>query len=211
VAAFLTIVMRVWRAPALIPVMFVTTLAAWLARQLSASLLGGPEAYLAEVAAGSQLLAGVAVLSLAEPLEVAREARSGLLTLRAARGGGFALVLRWLALTVATLPSVVLAAWAGGALPGDPLGLVLQLAVLAAAGLVLGAWLDRRLLVPALWIVLVLAYLSPWLEQGAPPLAWVVPRLGHLEGLHGAAHALVWCSAALVLARSRLLAVAARG
>lgn len=210
-AVTLSILMRVWRSPAYLPVTVVTTLAAWLARYLSINLLGGPPAYQAEVSAGSQLLAGIAVLSLAEPLEVAREARCGLLTLRAARGAGFALVARWLALTLATLPSVALAAWAGGAPPADPLGLVLQLATLSAAGLALGAWLDRALLVPALWALLILAYLSPWLEAGAPPVAWIVPRLGHLDGLQGVAHALLWCSAALVLARSRLVAVAARG
>ena len=40
---------------------------------------------------GSVLFAGVLALSLAEPLEVGRDARQGLLLLRRARNGGFAL------------------------------------------------------------------------------------------------------------------------
>jgi len=204
VDATLTILWRIWRTPAYVPLIMVGAGAAFLAGRMAEALLGGPEGFAAEVRAGSLLFAGALVLSLSEPLEVGRDARIGGLMLRVARGGGFALVRRWLAVTVATLPAVGVAALAGGGWPAQPVTLLLQLAVLAAAGLALGSLMDRRLLVPALWALLVLAHVGPWLQTQWAPLAWVLPSLGHLQEPQGWLHGLAWAAGALFLARARL-------
>ena len=127
--------------------------------------------------------------------------------LRLSRGGGAALVWRCAGLVLATLPTVLLCALATSGWPVAPGALVLQLVVLAAGGLCLGAWLSRPLLVPALWCLLVAGYLRPWF--GDVPVVWLLPALGELDGVMGAAHALLWTAGALVLADSRLRAVAA--
>ncbi len=101
---------RTLAAPALLPLSLVAAGLAWLGRRLAQEALGGGEGFTDEVRTGALLLAGALVLSLSEPLELAREARGGLLLLRAAKGGGFALPQRWAGLLLAMLPTVVLAA-----------------------------------------------------------------------------------------------------
>jgi len=152
---------RTLGSPALLPLSLAAAGLAWLGRRLAESALGGGEGFVDEVRSGALLVAGVLVLSLAEPLAVAREARSGLLLLRAARGGGFALTQRWLGLVLAMLPTVALSALAAGGVPQQPLPLLLDLLVLAAGGLLLGSLLERGLLVPALWLLLVAGQLRP--------------------------------------------------
>ena len=198
----------------MLPVLAVAGAAAWLGARLATAGLGAGEGFVDEVLAGSLLFAGALVLSLAEPLELGRDARAGLLTLRVAKGGGYALGRRWLGLLLATLPAVALAAVAGGGWPEHPWVLLRQLGVLCAGGLALGAWFDRQLLVPALWMLLVAGHLAPWLADVAPPLAWVLPRLGEVEtdlGVWAWAHAVVWSLGAACLARWRLDALVARG
>ncbi len=206
-----SVLVRTWAAPTAIPVVLVSMGAAALGTRLASQALGGSEGFVDEVRAGSLLFAGALALSLAEPLEVGRDARRGLLTLRVARGGGLALLQRWIGLGLAIAPTVVAAAWASGSLPGTPLALGLQLLVLCAGGLALGAWFERHLLVPGLWLLLVAAHLRPWLAEVAPPAAWLLPRLGDLQGAAGAGHALLWCAGALLLATARLRLVLGRG
>jgi hypothetical protein len=200
---------RTLAAPALLPLSLAAAGLAWLGHQLAATALGGGEGFVDEVRSGSLLVAGVLVLSLAEPLAVAGEARSGLLLLRVARGGGFALPQRWLGLVLAMLPSVALAALAAGGLPAEPWPLLLDLLVLAAGGLLLGSLLERGLLVPALWLLLVAGQLRPWLVRAGA--GWVLPALGHMTGPEGALHAALWCAGALLLAEWRLGSIAGRG
>jgi hypothetical protein len=211
----LTTLRRTLFAPAAVAVTALAVALAWLGSYLAAAQLGADAAFLAELRAGSMLFGGALVLSLAEPLAVLRDARGGLLALRIARGGGFALGARWLGLLLATLPTVLLCGWASGGVPAAPLALLLDLAMLCAGGLALGAFLDRGLLVPALWCLAVLAQLRPWL--GDSPAAWILPRIGDLGGAVagvsalGAAHALCWCAAALLLADWRLSRAVGRG
>jgi hypothetical protein len=185
----------------------VAAAASWLGVALARNALGGSEGFVEEVRAGCLPFAGALVLSLAEPLAVAEEARSGLVLLRMSRGAGAALAFRCAGLVLATLPSVLVCALATGGWPPAPGALLLELTVLAAGGLWLGAWLSRPLLVPAIWCLLVVGYLRPWF--GDTPVAWLLPALGELKGPAGAAHALLWAAGALVLAGSRLRAVAA--
>lgn len=181
---------------------------AWFGTWLAGSVLGGSEGFVDEVRAASLLFAAALALSMAEPLLVAREARSGLLTLRVARGGGFALGWRWAGLALSTLPAVSLAAWAGSGWPERPLAVLMDLSILAAGGVFLGAWLERGLAVPALWCLLVVGNLRPWL--GDHWVAWLVPGLGGLSGVTGALYAALWCVALLLLANHRLGTVVAR-
>ena len=214
VTLVISILQRTWRAPAMLPVLAVAVAAALLGRRLAESGLGADGGFLEEVVAGSMLFAGALALSLSEPLELGRDARAGLLTLRVSRGGGYALGRRWLGLLLATLPAVGLAAWASGRWPGEPLVLLRQLGVLCAGGLALGAWFDRQLLVPALWMLLVAGHLRPWLADVAPPLAWVLPRLGEVESVPspwGWLHAACWSLGAVGLARWRLSMLVGRG
>lgn len=180
---------------------------AWVGAWLADSVLGGSDGFVQEVRAACLPFAAALALSLAEPLLVAREARSGLLTLRAARGGGFALGWRWAGLALSTLPVIAIAAWAGGAWPEHPLAVLLDLSILCAGGLFLGAWLERGQAVPALWCLLVAGNLHPWLADHW--VAWLLPRLGDLSGLTGVLQATLWCVAFLVLADLRLRAVVA--
>jgi hypothetical protein len=202
----------------MLAVLAVAAAGAWLGQELAAAGLGAGMGFLDEVLAGSLLFAGALALSLAEPLEVGRDARAGLLTLRVARGGSYGLGRRWLGLLLATLPAVALAALAAGGLPPEPWVLLRQLGVLCAAGLALGAWCDRHLLVPVLWVLLVAGHLRPWLLDVAPPLAWALPRLGEVETGANAAHAWApwlhagaWSLGAVWLARWRLAALVGRG
>jgi hypothetical protein len=181
---------------------------AWFGAWLAGSVLGGSEGFVDEVRAACLPFAAALALSLAEPLLVAREARAGLLTLRAARGGGFALGWRWAGLALATLPAVAFAALAGGAWPAHPLSVLLDLSILCAGGVFLGAWLERGLLVPALWCLLVAGHLRPWVSEHWA--AWLLPRLGDLAGPAGLLHAALWCGAFLLLANHRLGAVVGR-
>ena len=206
-----SVLVRTWASPTAIPVVLVSMGAAYLGTRLAAEGLGASGGFVDEVRAGSLLFAGALALSLAEPLEVGRDARRGMLSLRVAKGGGLALAQRWLALGLAILPSVVAAAWASGSLPAAPVALGLQLLVLCAGGMLLGAWFERQLLVPGLWLLLVVAHLRPWLAEVLPPAAWLLPRLGDLEGLSGALHALLWCAGALLLAAARLRVLLGRG
>ncbi len=205
------------------PLLLVSSGAAWLSTRLVAGHLGATPEFLVEVRSGSLLFAGLLALSLAEPLLVAREARHGLLALRVAKGAGFALPSRCLGLTLATVPAVLCAAVAGGGGPLAPWGLSLELAVLAAAGLALGAFLPRAQCVPALWVLAVAGHLRSWLE-GSPwgsALSLVLPDLGRLgsfgqRGFGGQeslllVHAAAWIAAALLLARWRLGRLVARG
>jgi hypothetical protein len=206
--ALRTTLRRTLAAPALLPLTLVAAGLSWLGRRLAQEALGGGEGFTDEVRTGALLLAGALVLSLSEPLELAREARGGLLLLRAAKGGGFALPQRWAGLLLAMLPTVALAALAGGALPPRPLPLLLDLGVLAAAGLLLGSLLERALLVPALWLLLLAGHLRPWLLAGGA--GWLLPAFGRMDGAGGAAHAVLWSTGALLLAQWRLGAVAGR-
>jgi|GEM_PF-1840587 len=200
---------RTLAAPALVPLTLVAAGLAWLGRKLAAEALGGGAGFVDEVRTGSLLVAGALVLSLAEALAVARDARSGLLLLRSARGGGFALPQRWLGLVLAMLPTVALASVASGGAPAAPWPLLLDLLALAAGGLLLGSLLERGLLVPALWLLLVAGHLRPWLESSGG--AWLLPAFGHMQGAEGALHAALWCTGALLLADWRLAAVVGRG
>ncbi len=181
-------------------------LAAWLSALLAEGSLGGTEGFVEEVRQGAALFAGALVLSLAEPLEIGREARSGVLALRLSRARSSGLLLRALALSMATWPVVLLASLAAGGWPTEPLGLAVELFTLAAGGLALGSVLDRQLLVPALWALLVVAHLRPWLVEAAwgAPLAWVLPRIGELHGGAALAHGVLWGLAVLLLASWRL-------
>jgi hypothetical protein len=205
----LTTLRRTLLVPAILPLTLVAMAVSWLGSRLAAEALGADEGFLEEVRAGSLLFGGALVLSLAEPLEVLRDARGGLLLLRAARGGGFALGRRWLGLLLAVLPTVLLCGWAAGGRPVAPLALLLDLGVLCAGGLLLGAFLERALLVPALWCLLVLAHLRPWLA--GTPAAWLLPRMGELTDARAAAHALCWCAAMLLIADWRLSRAVGKG
>ena len=198
---------RTLLVPAMLPLTGVAIGLAWLGTRLARGALGGEEGFVDEVRAGSLLFSGALVLSLAEPLAVMRDARSGLLLLRAARGGGFSLPARWLGLLLASLPTVALASLAGGGGLLLPPALLADLAMLCAGGLLLGSWLDRPLLVPALWCLVVAGHLRPWL--GASPVAWVLPAFGQVSDAAGLAHAALWCLSMLLLAEWRLGAVAA--
>jgi hypothetical protein len=194
--------------PALLPVACVAAGLAWLGHRLAEVQLGGGEGFVDEVRTGSLLLAGALVLSMSETLSVRREARDGLLALRAAKGGGFALTQRWLGLALGMLPTVALAAAFGGGVPAHPLPLALDLLVLAAGGLLLGSVLEGGLLIPALWLLLVVGQLRPWLAPSGA--GWLLPAFGHLQGVEGALHAGLWCAGALLIADWRLSAVAGR-
>jgi hypothetical protein len=204
----LTTLRRTLLVPALLPTTVLVMGLTWLGVLLAREGLGGSAGFVDEVRAACLPFAGALVLSLAEPLELRREARSGLLLLRAARGGGYALGRRWLGLLLATLPTVALTAWASGGAPADPLALLAELAMLCAGGLLLGAWLERTLLVPALWALLVAGHLWPWLDRHW--LSWLLPRLGGPADGTALLAALCWSAGALLLARSRLAAVSAR-
>ena len=181
---------------------------AWLGVRLAAEALGGGEGFVDEVRLSSLLFVGALVLSLAEPLQVAGEARSGLLALRRARGGSFGLVARWAGLLLATLPALALTALAGGGWPAGGAWAVVDLGVLCAGGLLLGAFLERALLVPALWLLFVAGHLHPWLA--GTPAGLVVPTFGAARDASGLAVAGLWVAGALLVARARLAAVAAR-
>jgi len=199
---------RTLLVPAMLPLTGVAMGLAWLGTRLARGALGGEEGFVDEVRAGSLLFSGALVLSLAETLAVMRDARSGLLLLRAAKGGGFSLPARWLGLLLASLPTVALASLAGGGGLRVPPPVLADLAVLCAGGLFLGSWLERPLLVPALWCLLVAGHLRPWLADN--PVAWVLPAFGQLGGAAGLLHAALWCASMLLLAEWRLGAVAAR-
>jgi hypothetical protein len=92
--ALLSTARRVLLAPALVPLTLACAGLSWLAVLLARQALGGDQGFLDEVRAACLPFAGALVLSLAEPLEVGREAREGWLRLRAARGGGFAQTVR---------------------------------------------------------------------------------------------------------------------
>lgn len=212
-ATVLATLRRSLLVPAVLPLLFVAGAGAWLGTWLAAAALGGDAGFLDEVRQGALLCAGALTLSLAEPLLVGREVRGGLLALRVARGGGPALVGRWLGLVLATLPALVVATLAGGGLPPAPGALLVELLVLAAAGLALGSFLDRARLVPVLWVLLVASYLRPWLaaDPRGVVLAWALPALGTLHGWTGVAHGLLWSAGALALAHWRLGRLVARG
>ena len=206
---------RVLAVPSVLTVGVVGAGSAWLAVELARGGLGATESFLGEVRHGSGLFAGLLVLSLAEPLELGRDARQGLLTLRVARGGSPGVGARWLGLVLATLPAVVAAALAAGGV-GEPWALLLGLGVLAAGGLMLGAFLDRGLLVPALWGLALAGHLRPWLATTAwgRPVSWLLPDLGSLSagiGFEVLGPALLWIVGALCVAHARVLSVAARG
>ena len=199
---------RTLLTPSLLPVTVVAAGLAWLGTRLAEGQLGAGEGFVDEVRTGSLLLAGALVLSLSEALGVGREARDGLLALRAARGGGFALTQRWLGLVLAMLPTVALAAAFGGGAPSHPLPLLLDLLVLAAGGLLLGSLLEGGLLIPALWLLLVAGAVRPWIASAGA--GWLVPAFGRMEGVEGALHAGLWCTGALLLADWRLSTIAGR-
>lgn len=211
--AWLSTVRRSLFVPAVVPVLVMTGMGAWIANELARVALGAGEGFLAEARHGSMLFAGIVMLSLAEPLELGRDARSGLLLLRAARGGSFALVPRALGLLVACVPAVLVAGLAGGGLPSAGLDLALELALLTAGGMALGARFDRARLVPALWCLVLAGHLRPWLAEHPVGgwVAWVLPRLGDTAGAWGALHTLLWCAGALVLASHGLTRAVDRG
>lgn len=206
--ALLATLRRTLAAPALLPLSLVAAGLAWLGRRLAQEALGGGEGFVDEVRTGALLLAGALVLSLSEPLQLVHEARGGLLLLRVAKGGGYALPQRWAGLALAMLPSVLLAALAGGGLPPRPLPVLLDLSVLVAGGLLLGSLLERTLLVPALWLLLLAGHLRPWLLAGGA--GWFLPAFGRMDGAEGALHAALWSGGALLLAQWRLSAVTGR-
>ena len=194
--------------PGLLAVSGVAAGLAWLGTKLAEGQLGGGEGFVDEVRTGALLLAGALVLSISDALAVGREARDGLLALRAARGGGFALPQRWIGLSLAMLPTVALAAAFTGGAPSHPLPLLLDLLVLAAGGLLLGSLLEGGLLIPALWLLLVAGGLRPWIA--ASGAGWLLPAFGRMEGVEGALHAGLWCVGALLLADWRLASIAGR-
>ncbi len=204
---------RTLMSPAVVPVAFAAAALTFLGVMLARSVLGGQEGFVDEVRRGSLLFAAALALSLAEPLEVGRDARGGLLMLRLVRGGRPLLVLRALGLSLATWPIVLVASWAGGVVfPPEPLGLAVEIFVLASAGLLFGAWFDRARLVPALWCLIVAGHLRPWLIDGASaPVGWLLPSLGGSGDLLALVHALLWAGAALAFAEARLLTVAGAG
>jgi hypothetical protein len=199
---------RTLLTPGLLPASVVAAGLAWLGTRMADGQLGGGEGFVSEVRTGALLLAGALVLSISDALSVGREARDGLLALRAARGGGFALPQRWLGLVLAMLPTVTLAAVCAGGAPAHPLPLLLDLLVLAAAGLLLGSLLEGGLLIPALWLLLVAGGLRPWIA--ASGAGWLLPAFGRMEGVEGALHAGLWCAGALLLADWRLSTIAGR-
>ncbi len=195
---------RTLLTPALLPLTLFAMGLTWLGVEMARAGLGADEGLVADVRSACLPFAAALVLSLADPLALRSEAQRGMLRLRAARTGGFALVPRWLGISLATLPTVALCALAGGAFPDDPLGLLLDLSLLCAGGLLLGSLLPRRLLVPALWCLLVAGYLRPYYAQ--TPVAYLLPGLGAPGDAPRACFALAWSGGALLLARSRLLA-----
>jgi len=207
-----SILRRTLGAPAMPLVAAGAVVAAWLSTLLAEASLGANEGFVDEVRQGAALFGGALVLSLAEPLEVGREARSGLLAVRLSRTRTSGLAVRALALSMSTWPVVAAVSLAAGGLPPDPVSLVVELFVLAAGGLALGSVLDRHLLVPALWGLLVVAHLRPWLAEAAwgAPLAWVLPRMGDMQGPLALAHGVAWGAAALLLAGWRLDVAAGR-
>ena len=213
VTVLLSVARRSLLVPALVPVAFVVSVSSWASIWLALESMGATEAYLAEVRHGCLLFAGALALSLFEPLRTGDDARRGMLRLRWAHRGALGLVPRWLGLVLATLPVVILAALAAGGAPGDPLALLIQLHVLAAGGMALGAFLERGRLVPALWALLVLGHVRPWVAASdwGRPLAWLLPRLSEVGAGQAAWPALLWCVGALLIARARLSVVASGG
>jgi len=206
--AWLSILRRVWCVPAIVPVTVLAVGGTAFATLLTRSALGGG---VDDVRQGSLLFAGALFLSLCEPLEVGREARAGSLQLVAVRRRGLGLPARALGLWAGSLPVLSLAALASGGWPPDPVGLLGSQLVLGMAGLFLGAFLDRALLVPALWVLVLVGHLRPWIAAGAAaPLAWFLPGLGELRSGPALAHALVWGAGLLCLAQWRLERVVAR-
>jgi len=196
-------------SPAMLPLALVAAGLAWLGRRLAAEALGAQQGFLGEVRTGSLLVAGALVLSMSGALAVRREARDGLLALRLARGGGFALPQRWAGLVLGMLPVVALAALFGGGPPPQPVPLLLDLLVLSAGGLLLGSVLEGGLLVPALWLLLLAGHVRPWLTGSGA--GWLLPAFGRMDGVEGALHAGLWCAGALLLADWRLGVAAGRG
>ena len=207
--ALLSTLRRTLGTPAIIPLSLIAAGLAWLGPKLARDQLGGGEGFVDEVRSGSLLLAGALVLSMSDALAVRREARDGLLALRAARGGGFALPQRWAGLLLAMLPTLALAALCGGRPAAGALPLALDLGVLVAGGLLVGSLVEGVLLVPALWLFLLAGQLRPWLQHAGP--GWLLPAFGRMDGVEGALHAALWCAGALLLADWRLSAVAGRG
>ena len=207
--ALLSTARRVLLAPALVPLTLAAAGSSYLAVLLASDALGGDEGFVDEVRRACLPFAGALVLSLAEPLEVGREVREGWLALRVARGGGFALLSRWAGLLLATLPTVLIASLAAGGWPRRPDLALLELAVLCAGGLALGAWLERALLVPALWCLLVAGHLWPWLAGSGA--SWLLPRLDGGGGAWSWVAAATWCAGSLLVARARLTTLAGAG
>lgn len=194
------------------PVVAVAVLSAWVGTWLATHSLGADEGFLEEVRHGSMLFAALLTLSLAEPLQTSDEVRSGQLMLRHAKGGGFALPARWAGLSLSLLPVMALAALAAGGLPSSLAGLIGQVGVLVAGGLALGAFLERKHLVPALWCLAILGQLRPWLAtlEGSAAWSWVVPDLGSVGSGVAWLHGLCWALGVLAIAQGRLTAVSAR-
>lgn len=208
VRPWISILRRVWCVPAILPVTVLAVGATVFATMLARVALGGA---VADARQGALLFAGALFLSLCEPLEIGREARGGPLVLVAVRRRGLGLPTRALALLLGSLPVLGLAALASGGWPADPVGLIGSQLVLSMAGLFLGAFVDRALLVPALWGLVVVGHLRPWIAAGpAAPLAWLLPGLGELRSPVLLAHALVWGAGLLCLAQWRLERVVAR-
>lgn len=219
----MSVVVSILKRTLLVPgawsVAAVAALAAWVGSDLATQSLGADQGFVEEVRHGSLLFAALLSLSLAEPLQTGHEARSGLLLLRHGKGGGFALAARWAGLFLALLPVLLLAALGAGGLPAAPWGLAGQIAVLVAGGLLLGSFLDRRRLVPALWGLAILGQLRPWMTtlEGSWSWTWLVPDLASMGaepggvGLGGVSlHGLLWVLGALALTHGRLLAISAR-
>jgi hypothetical protein len=213
VSSTLLVVRRSLLVPSLVPVAFVVAVLSWAGIWLARESMGATDLYLAEVRHGCLLFAGTLTLALAEPLRTREDVGKGALLLRYARSGELALVPRWIGLGLACLPLVAVAAVAAGGLPSRPGLLAAQLMVLAAGGLALGALLQRGRLVPALFGLLILGHLRPWIHEAdwGPAVTWVLPRLAAVDGVDGLLHAALWSAAMLFLAHARLVRVAGRG
>lgn len=209
----LAVVRRTLQVPALVPVAFVVCVTSWASIWLARESMGATAVYLDQVRHGCLLFSAVLVLTVAEPLRTRADAAAGIMRLRFARSGALGLLSLWLGLTLACLPLAALVSLVTLGWPQAPLALLAEVLVLVAGGLALGALLDGGRLVPALWGLLILGHLQPWLASSpsGAAAAWALPRLGGLEGVGGWVHAALWSAGALCLARAQLLRVVARG
>ncbi|MED5329759.1 MAG: hypothetical protein VX916_00525 [Planctomycetota bacterium] len=197
--------------PQILPIAVIAVGASWLGVRLASSVLGGTEGFVGEVRDGAFLFSGALTISLAEPLGLWNEARAGMLTLTLARADFAGLLWRCVGLVMASTPVLFAVALVTGGWPSQPIGLIGDLSVMAAAGLFLGSFLRRSLLVPSFWLLLMIVHLRPWLDAGAGhSVAWFLPQPEMTGEWPELVHGALWIGATLTLANWKVRQIAGR-